>query len=281
MSLISAPAVIDRVREILREAGVPNAENEARWLLEAASGRSRSDLVLNPELDERVERDAIELAERRAAGEPLQYVTGIAGFRRLDLHVGPGVFVPRPETELVVDRAMDRLPNGGTVIDVGTGSGAIALSIADERPDARVLATERFPEALEWARRNLASTGKDVEIIESDLLDDVPGDLRGRFDVIVSNPPYVPETDRSTLPSEVVDREPHGALFGGRNGLDIIERLATDVREWLKPGGWLVLEMGAPQRDRIEELLERLGYADIRVGVDYAEWPRVTEARRP
>lgn len=277
----TAPVVIDRVREVLREAGVPNEENEARWLLEAASGRSRSDLVLHPEVDDGVERDAVELAERRAAGEPLQYVTGIAGFRRLDLRVGPGVFVPRPETELVVEKAMELLPQGGTVIDVGTGSGAIALSIADERPDARVLATERFADAAEWARRNKDFTGKDVEIIESDLLDDVPSELRNTVDVIVSNPPYVPESDRATLPSEIVDREPHGALFGGRKGLDVIRRLAEDALGWIKPGGWLVLEMGAPQRDPIQELLETLRYEDIRIGVDYADWPRVASARKP
>ncbi len=266
---------------MLRDADVPNAQTEARWVVEAASGRSSTELVADPELDASIETKAIELARRRVAGEPLQYVTGVAGFRRLDLDVGPGVFVPRPETELVAEKAMERLPQGGTIVDVGTGSGAIALAVADERPDARVLATERFADALEWARRNRDKTGKDVEIVESDLLDALPSEVRGRIDVVVSNPPYVPQSDRAKLPAEIVEREPHSALFGGPRGLDVIERLARDAFEWLRKAGWLVLEMGAGHAESVRTLLQTTGYADVRIGVDYADWPRVAEGRKP
>ena len=279
--MAAAGDVLDRVLGVLRDGGVETAHNEARWILEAAAGQTRTELALQPDLDSAVEQRALEYARRRADGEPLQYVTGVAGFRRLDLAVGPGVFVPRPETELVVEKAMSRLPQGGTIIDVGTGSGAIALSIGDERPDARVLATETSPAALEWVRRNQVALNSSIEIIETDLLDDIPDEFRGEVDVIVSNPPYVAETQRGILPDDVVDHEPHVALFGGNEGTDIIDRLASSARDWLKPGGWLVLEMGAAQGESITSLLKRLDYQDVTVGVDYADWPRVTEARRP
>lgn len=272
---------MDRIKGLLREAGVASVDAEARRLIEAASGRSSAELVLEPEVDDSVATTAIDFARRRAAGEPLQYVTGVAGFRRLDLEVGPGVFVPRPETEVVVEKAMERLPREGIVVDVGTGSGAIALSIADERPDARVLATEPFPEALEWVRRNRAVTGKDVEILEGDVLEGMHSELRASIDVVVSNPPYVADAEWSSLPSDVVDQEPNGALFGGHAGMDIIKRLAKDSLDWLRPQGWLVLEIGSGQGESVRALLEGLGYEDVKVGVDYANWPRVVEARRP
>ena len=137
------------MKDILRRGGIAGVDSEARRIVEAASSRNRSDLILDPAIDEDAAERALEFARRRASGEPLQYVTGVAGFRRLDLAVGPGVFVPRPETELVVEKAIARLPHRGTLVDVGTGSGAIALSVADERPDARVMATERSAAALE------------------------------------------------------------------------------------------------------------------------------------
>ena len=276
--MIPTSHVLDRVLGVLRDGGVETAHNEARWILEAAAGQTRTELALQPNVDPSVEQRALEYARRRADGEPLQYVTGVAGFRRLNLLVGPGVFVPRPETELVVEKAMSRLPQGGTLIDVGTGSGAIALSIADERPDARVLATETSPDALEWVRKNQLALNISIEIIETDLLDGIPDEFRGEIDVIVSNPPYVAETQRGILPDDVVDHEPHVALFGGHEGTDVIERLASSARDWLKPEGWLVLEMGAGQGESITSLLKRFDYRDVTVGVDYADWPRVTEA---
>lgn len=279
--MTSTTAVLDHVRDVLRSGGVDSVEIEARWLLEAAAGRTRSELALQPEIDASVEQRALEYAQRRADGEPLQYVTGVAGFRRLTLAVGPGVFVPRPETELVAEKAMERLPDGGTIVDVGTGSGAIALSVADERPDARVVATEISPAALEWVHKNRAALDSNVEIIRTDLLDGLPEELQGRVDVVVSNPPYVADTQRTILPADIVDHEPHVALFGGHAGTDAIERLVADAREWLRPGGWLVLEMGVAQADHVADLLDRLDYEDITVGVDYADWPRVIQGRRP
>ena len=267
---------------MLEEAGVENAAREAEWLLEAAASTPRSELVASADddLTQMTERRALKLASRRAAGEPLQYLTGIAGFRRLELEVGPGVFIPRPETELVAQQAMDRLPEQGFVLDIGTGSGAIALSIADERPDAYVFATEKSRDALGWANRNLDRIDTEhVVIVEGDLFEGLPKDVRGNLDVIVSNPPYVAESEVHLLGADVRDHEPHEALFAGLEGLLVAESIADEARSWMKPGGWLVLEIGYDQAGKVAEVLERLDYRDVRVSQDLAGKDRIVEAR--
>lgn len=267
------------IESALQEAGIEVADVEARWIIETAAGRSRAELLIGPPLHDEVVERAHALAARRAAGEPLQYVTGTAGFRRLELAVGPGVLVPRPETELVAGRAMQRLPVGGVVVDAGTGSGAIALSIADERPDARVVATELSDEAMVWAERNIGALGQPVELIHCDLLSGLPAELRASVDVIVSNPPYVAAGERVMLPEEVVRHEPHQALFSGDDGLAVIARLAAEARRWLRPTGWLVTEMGERQGEDVRRLLEEAGYEDIAVLPDLAGRDRIAEGR--
>lgn len=247
--------------------------------METAARRSRSELLLVGELGAEVVGHARELTARRAAGEPLQYVTGIAGFRRLEIAVGPGVLIPRPETESVAGRAMQRLRFGGTVVDVGTGSGAIALSIADERPDARVMATDSSPDALAWARRNAEALELRVELFHCDLVAGVPQTSRGAIDVCVSNPPYVSTSERSALPKDVVEHEPADALFAGDDGLSVIARLAADARSWLRPGGWIVVEIGERQGDAVRKLLEEAGYEDVSVLLDLGGRDRIVEGR--
>ena len=166
--------------DTLRDAGVEAAEREGDWILEAATGLDRTRYAAQTEPIERGSGGArLELAARRAGGEPLQYVTGVAGFRRLELAVGPGVFIPRPETEGVAGRVIDVLPRDGIVVEIGTGSGAIALSVADERPDVTVYATERSAEALEWAMRNRDALGLSVEMVEGDLFGGLPDRASG------------------------------------------------------------------------------------------------------
>lgn len=259
----------------------PATTAELYWLLEAATGRSRRELVCERgDLDDAATRRALALAERWAAGEPLQYVVGLAGFRRLELEVGPGVFIPRPETELVAERALARLPHGGVAVDVGTGSGALALALADERPDAVVWATETSPEALAWARKNQELLGLDVELVECDLLGGLPERLRGAVDVIVSNPPYVATLEAGLLDAEVRDHEPDVALFGGTDGLRTIETLVWQALSWLRRAGWLVLEIGERQASSVHALLQRAGYVDVSVSKDLAGRDRIAEARR-
>jgi release factor glutamine methyltransferase len=255
------------------------AEQEARWLVLAATGIDRGDLDESPEIGEGRAAIAEALAHRRVGGEPLQYLTGVAGFRYLELAVGPGVMIPRPETEVLAERAMARLPERGTVVDCGTGSGAIALSVAHERPDANVFATERSPVAMAWAEKNRAALGLEARLIACDLLAGLPAELRRSIDVVVANPPYVATSEQEMLARDVVEHEPHEALFAGPHGLDVIRRLAGEVPDWLRPGGWLVLEIGEKQADDVDALLHAKGYADVRIHPDLNSRPRIAEAR--
>ena len=272
--------LLARLDEILARAGIESSGRESAWILETATGRTQADRLRGAGcIDGAAATRAIRLAERRAGGEPLQYVTGTTGWRRLVLAVGPGVFIPRPETELVAERAMSRLPEGGTIVDVGTGSGAIALSVADERPDATVLATDVSPEALRWARRNASALRLEVTLLGGDLFEGLPQPLRGRVDVIVSNPPYVAEEEREGLAPEVVGHEPHEALFAPGGGLGVLERLALEARAWLRRGGWIVLETGEGQGRRVSWLLRRAGYSEVSVLRDLTGRDRIVEGR--
>ena len=247
---------------------------EADWVLEAAERRAST--------TDEIERIALELAERRAQGEPLQYVLGTAAFRHLELSVGPGVLVPRPETEVLVERALDRLPQGGTVVDVGTGSGAIALAIKQERPDAHVWATDDSKDALRYARDNREQLELDVEILCGGLLEPLPETLRGGFDVVVSNPPYVAESETHLVAPDVLGHEPDHAVFGGGgDGLSIVTTLVGQARSWLRPGGWLVCEIGHGQSAAVVELFAGAGFIDSGVHEDLAGWDRIVEGRKP
>ena len=265
---------------MLRSAGIEEAERQAFWLVEAATGLARPTIISGrPVVDAEGVRRAESLAERRCSGEPLQYVTGTAGFRLLELAVGPGVLIPRPETEIVVDQAMRRLPRGGTLVDVGTGSGAIALAIAQERPDSHVVGTDSSGDALAWARKNRERLALDVELVECDLLDGLHDSLHGVVDVVVSNPPYVSETERAALPPEVVEHEPHAALFAGPEGVGVIRRLASDARNWIRSGGWLVLETAGNRAAPVVAELQRLGYEAVGIEKDLNGLERIAEAR--
>jgi release factor glutamine methyltransferase len=265
---------------MLRAAGIEGARSEAFWLVEAATGLGRSEIVsARPSVDPQHARRAESLAERRCAGEPLQYVTGVAGFRSIELAVGPGVLIPRPETEIVAERAMKRLPPSGTLVDVGTGSGAIACAVSKERPDARVIGTDSSADALRWARENSERLALEIEFIECDLLDGLDDSLHGAIDVVVSNPPYVSESERDELPPEVIEHEPHAALFSGADGLEVIRRLAGDACEWIEAGGWLVLETAGNRAGPVAEELQRLGFAEVGIERDLNGLERIAEGR--
>lgn len=193
--------------------------------------------------------------------------------------MGPGVFIPRPETELVAEHAMSRLPHGGVLVDLCTGSGAIALSVADERPDARVVASELSPTASLWATSNRDSLGLRVELFVGDLFEPLPSDLAGRVDVVVSNPPYVDPSERSMLPRDVVDHEPQEALFAPGEGTTVISRIAAEAPTWLRPDGWLVLEIGETQGHAVAEILRESGFADVSIEPDLTGRDRIAEGR--
>jgi release factor glutamine methyltransferase len=262
----------------LRDAGCDSPHVDAELLLGHALGRSRTELYADADrpLDETEESRFAELVQRRRQREPAAYILGEWGFRRLALRVDARVLVPRPETEAVVERALEhiRALAEPLVLDVGTGSGAIALAIADEHERARVVATDISAEALAVAAENRARTGLEsrIELVLGHLV----AGLRGPFDLVVSNPPYVTPEEFETLPPEIRLYEPREAVVGtGQTGN--VARRAFDV---LRTGGWLVLECGDDDAPDAAAELRSLGYEDVSVWPDLAGRDRAVEGRR-
>ena len=218
------------------------------------------------------------LVTRRAAGEPIQYITGTTEFYGLPFYVAPGVLIPRPETEHLVEevlRLAAQFPSPH-IADIGTGSGAIAVALAHSLPNVQITATDLSPQALTIARRNAEQNAVHIEFLEGDLLSPL---REQRYDIVASNPPYIPERDRASLSIEVRDHEPSSALFAGNDGLDIYRRLIPAAIANLNPGGFLVMEIGYDQQPLIAELLAESNYADLRFLPDYQGIPRVAIAR--
>jgi len=250
---------------------------DAELLLAHTLGRHRIELYTDFDRPLRShELDAYrELVARRARHEPVAYILGEWGFRRLTLNVDRRALIPRPETEIVVERALTHLRGAEqpAVLDVGTGTGAIALAIADEHPGAKVTAVDVSPDALELARENVARTGLAVELRHHDLRGGLPG---GPYELVVSNPPYVEPADLGKLMPDVRDYEPHVALLGD-GATEAIARAATDV---LSAGGHLVLEVGDGQATTTAAMLDGLGYIAVVTTPDLTGRDRVVEGRR-
>jgi len=243
----------------LRAAGIATAQQDGELLLARVIGTTRLGLHLEPSRD--IEGDRLAelegLVARRVRHEPLQYLLGTDEFHGLRLALGPGVFIPRPETELLVARALAVCPAGpAAILDLCTGSGAVACALAARRPRAAVWAAELSPDAARWARRNTARLGlaDRVRVVEGDLFAPVAG-LVGACDLIVANPPYIPEPALGSLPEEVRAWEPWLALDGGPDGLAVVDRILADAPRFARAGGWLLLEIGdehaAPLRARL------------------------------
>lgn len=276
----------------LGDAGVGSPRVDAELLAAHATGRTRSALsaallagaVLTP--DQAAVLDA--LVARRAAREPLQHLTGTAGFRRLDLAVGPGVFVPRPETELLAGWAIgvatgdgSTAADGVTVVDLCTGSGAIAAAVADEVPGARVLAVELDPPAHAWAVRNLTGTGVELLLGDATTLDRDRPELVGLVDVVVANPPYIPLDAWESVAPEVRDHDPAPALWGGEDGLDVVRGVAACAARLLRAGGHVGVEHADAQGSAVPDLLAATGaWVGIRDHEDLSGRSRWTTARR-
>lgn len=270
----------------LRLANVDNPAAEAKWMVEQATGTTGAECqeILSSPATVRGVNHLESMIRRRCDGEPIQYVLGSWSFRMLDLLVDERVLIPRPETEMVAGLALDELDRmrpdgGGTVIDLGTGSGAIGLSVAAERNASRVLLTDKSADALAVARANLAGLGlaaRGVEISQGSWFEAVPERFLGECDVIVSNPPYVPLTD--DLATAVADWEPLDALFSGDDGLDDLRNLIAGVARWLRPSGALVLEMDPRQIDVVSDLLASERFS-VEVHADHAGHSRAIVAR--
>ncbi len=283
-------AALDWTTTFLAEKADEHPRRSAEWLLSAATGLSRIELYAFHDrpltTDERtLLREGV---KRRAAGEPLQYVTGEVAFRHIVLKVRPGVLIPRPETEILVDSVLPAIDaaiaerGGALVADICTGSGCIALSIASERPASTVVATDLSELALTVAAENVErlSLLDRVTVAHGDLFAALEPGLRGMLDVIVSNPPYVPSADVPDLPAEVAGFEPHLALDGGADGLVVYRRLLAQSREWLRPGGLLGVELDERMvQTAAAEAVE--WYEEVRVVRDLTGRDRIVTARAP
>ncbi|MFJ3391797.1 peptide chain release factor N(5)-glutamine methyltransferase [Leifsonia aquatica] len=280
-------SLLERTATVLAAAGVPDPEVDAELLvghvLGVSRGRVQALTVMGSSLEVQDAERVRELTERRAAREPLQHITGRAAFRSLELAVGPGVFVPRPETEQVAQFAIDALrsvPSAEPIaVDLGTGSGAIALALATEVPHARVFAVENSPEAFIWTRRNVDETGAtNLRPVFIDLADALP-ELDGTVDVVISNPPYVPDAAVPRDP-EVRLFDPAAALYGGEDGLDVVRVISRVAQRLLHPGGTLVLEHGELQGADIRALLTADGWRAAATHRDLTTRDRATTALR-
>lgn len=272
---------------VLAEAGVPTPEADADLLIGHVLGMSRGQVQAKALIGAPVDAEQVmtitEYIERRATREPAQHITGVAPFRTLELAVGPGVFVPRPETEFVVQFAIDALaavPSPEPLaVDLGSGSGAIALAMAVEVPHARVIAVENSPAAVPWTSRNIARWGDDrVRLVVADLADALP-ELDATVDVVASNPPYIPEGAVPRDP-EVRLFDPPAALYGGADGLDAVHALTATARRLLRPGGTLVIEHGELQGAAIAAIVRAAGFTAIATHRDLLGRDRATTAHR-
>ncbi len=272
-------------KEQLSAAGFP--EVDAEHLLAHVLGISRMDLH-NPVTVENaivaigdtmiIEETFWKLLDRRCAHEPLQYLTGVAYFRYLELQVGPGVLVPRPESEILVEAVLKNIESRGdsavSVVDLGAGSGALTLAIATEAPNAHLIAVEKDPEALEWLRKNVSRIDETVRILDMDVEDALDG---VRCDVVIANPPYIP--DNQELPKDVADHEPSVALFGGPDGMELPRRFINAAARILKSGGFLAIEHHESQPADIVAAMEG-AFENIELHNDLVGRPRFTTGVR-
>jgi release factor glutamine methyltransferase len=275
--------------ERLAAAGVSSPEHDANALAMHVLGVSKlSDLMLADGFDETQAVAYIDLVARREKRVPLQHLVGSVGFRYIELEVGPGVFVPRPETETVVQWAVDAIRAEGwsnpLLADLCTGSGTIAFALANEVPGATVHAVERDPDALAWTRRNAASriAAGDAEVhLHLGSVEDALHDLDGTFDLVASNPPYVATHEAHLVDPEVVDHDPQLALFAGEEGLDVIRLVEQAARRLLKPGGLVVVEHSDRQGESAPALFAEAGWAEVADHQDLTGRDRFVTARKP
>ena len=288
MDIWTVRSTLEWMRGYLERHGDEHPRLSAEWLMCAATGFSRIEIYMNYDRP----LDAGELSilregvKRRGAGEPLQYVTGEMPFRHIVLKCGPGVLIPRPETEILVDCVLeyiDKQDRPQHVLEIGTGTGCISLSIAGERPGTTVVATDISPDAIALATRNREALGCEdvVEIVHTDIAEGVEGADKAAFDVLVSNPPYIPSAIVDTLPREVGGFEPRLALDGGQDGLDVFHRIVQTAEAALREGGLMAFELHedclqlAAQDQQVNE-----HFQDIRIVKDLTGRDRILLAIR-
>ncbi len=277
-------AILSSAIRTLEASGIDNARREACWILEELMQLPSSSLAarLQQNLPEEMAADFAERIRRRASGEPLQYVIGNVDFFNVRLEVGPGVLIPRPETEELVEFVVETLFKGvspKSICDVCTGSGAIALALATAFPKASVWATDISQEALAWSERNLRRLAlANVTLLLGDLFSPLPSDAA--FELVTANPPYVSEADYAGLEAVIREHEPRLALIADDGGMALLKRIAAEAKRRLAAGGWLVCEIGDDQGASMTEVLRAEGYGDVAVRQDMAHRDRIAVGRK-
>lgn len=272
--------VLDWTKEFLFARGVENARLEAEWMLCAATGMDRVGLYLNFEkpLNDRELATYRAMVTRRGKREPLQHILGTQEFCSLDFEVSPDVLIPRHDTETLVNEALSRMPAARSVLDIGTGSGCIAVALACKLIEASVTAIDNSVAALEVACKNALRHGVSVEFFQGSLFQPVAG---RRFDLIVSNPPYIPSSDIEHLEAEVRDFDPRNALDGGTDGLDFYRSLIPFAGGFLNPDGWLLVEVGSGQAADVARMFRDAdGFGEPVMASDHGGIERVVGAQR-
>ena len=285
-------AIISKAISLLTEAKVSSPQVDAELLLAHVVGVERSQLITINQISDEQFSDFEDLVARRANRVPLQHLTGIAYFRHLELAVGPGVFVPRPETELLVDAAiahLKKIPAPRNAVDLCSGSGAIALSIALEVPGTIVLAVELSDDAVKWLAHNIVDHAAQLEAVGSHVYihhgnagdRTLLADMVGEIDAVVTNPPYIP-TDMIPRDPEARDHDPAIALFSGQDGLDVAREVVVVAADLLKPGGFFGMEHADVQGESVPALVNNMTgtWTDVKDNLDYNKLPRFTTAVR-
>jgi len=270
---------IDSAAALLAEAGIDSARFDAEQLAAHLAGTERGRLTLIESIDDEFFRRYRDVVAARSRRVPLQHLIGTAAFGPVVLHVGPGVFIPRPETEAMLAWATaQRLEAQPVIVDLCTGSGALAVALAQHRPAARVIGIDDSDRALEYARRNTEGTA--IELVRADVtMPDLLPELDGRVDLVVANPPYVP--DNVVLEPEVAQHDPSHAVFGGPDGMAVIDAVVRLAGRWLRAGGLFAVEHDDTTSSRTVELVESTGlFDDIKARQDLAGRPRFVTARR-
>ncbi len=275
--------ILNDTTRLLEDAGIPSARLDAEVLLAFCLKNDRLEFLKNPEMRISKSRLAVfkKLVSRRIKSEPMAYLTGRKEFWSFVLEVNKDVLIPRPDTEIIVEEALDiaKAINQPSILDIGTGSGAIALALATELPESKITATDISAAALRIAKKNTHTLNleKQIEFLEGDLF----APVEGLFDIIVSNPPYISAAEYIELPAGVRNFEPRIALFAGQTGVEFYEKLIYQSGNYLKQDGWLLLEIGAPQAEKIRDIMQERGFFEnITVRQDYAGHDRVIRGRK-
>jgi len=276
---------LQSARELLEISGLNDADREAELIVSHCLGIDRLHLYKeDPDIPENILLQIYEYLRRRAAREPLQYILGYTEFHGLKIKVGPGVLIPRPETELLVEEAVKTVHTSHftslRILDLCTGSGCIALALAREFPDSEIYGTDTSEVAIRYAEENVDRNRiKNVTFLKGNLFDPLKNS-DNKFDVIISNPPYIRRADMENLQPEIKDWEPGEALDGGEDGLDYYKMIIPESKNYLKENGYLVLEIGIGQSDEVKWMAEETGFKDIIVIRDYSGIERILIAKK-